>query len=706
MKIFYLLFLVNLCSIAQINKLKIVTINVWTGLDFQGTFKIGEYEPDERREARFSLLLEQLKIIKPDIIFLQEANPVSKYSSRLADSLDFDEIHQVCNAGIKLGPVGIPVNLKYGNVILANKNLQLQYFDTRKLGGGFGLFGDAAAFHFNESNFALVGKILVGNTPVYVINVHLSDVVPEDSVLKSEFETYCKENLITEKEIKDIYLEWDNNIERRNYELENIKEYLTSLPSNIPLIIGGDFNTEPQIKELGSLIESNGLLDTHIKEFSADNYTWDPSNNENISYSTQNVDAEGKKLHGYNLLSTVYDLHPRRIDYIFLSKHFQKEDILSYKTVFSLGKNNINASDHFGVCSEVDLIRILNSAPKESDEINSQEDNTIEVLPIASYDTDAGFGYGAKAFLLNLLKKNESFDLTLFNSTRGERWYRFVFSVPDFELRQQKIYPFAVDLTVDYDKYIKNNFFGVGNKSSRTDKEIYTKEPLELGLNFGRGFTKNIITQLGLKYKTVKNYNYSDSSKLLHTGSLLSSSKVKFISFNFAFRYDTRNSFLNPSSGLVLSTEAEYSPLTGFTNVSFSRYAGWVQYYSTLGYPKITLALKTGMQFLTGEDLPVQVLIPIGGNNTLRGFPQDRFLDKISAIFNAELRIPVYWRFGVILGIDAGKVWHSAEEIDLKNWAYNPVAGLRFHMYTFIIRLDIGISKESAGIYLNFGQIF
>jgi hypothetical protein len=191
------------------------------------------------------------------------------------------------------------------------------------------------------------------------------------------------------------------------------------------------------------------------------------------------------------LLSTIYDLHPRRIDYIFLSKHFQKEDILSYKIVFTLGKNNIHASDHFGVCSEVELSRILNSAPKEFDEVNSPEDNTIELLPIASYDTDVGFAYGAKAFLLNLLKQNESFDLTLFNSTKGERWYRFVFSIPDFELRQQKIYPLAVDVMVDYDKYIKNNFFGTGNKSVFKDKEEYTKEPFELGLNLSSGFTKN-----------------------------------------------------------------------------------------------------------------------------------------------------------------------------------------------------------------------
>jgi hypothetical protein len=77
-----------------------------------------------------------------------------------------------------------------------------------------------------------------------------------------------------------------------------------------------------------------------------------------------------------------------------------------------------------------------------------------EVFPIVNYDSDAGFGYGAKAFLFNQLEMNESFDLILYNSTKGERWYRFVFSIMDMQRRQGKEYPLALDLIIDYDKRI------------------------------------------------------------------------------------------------------------------------------------------------------------------------------------------------------------------------------------------------------------
>jgi hemolysin activation/secretion protein len=118
------------------------------------------------------------------------------------------------------------------------------------------------------------------------------------------------------------------------------------------------------------------------------------------------------------------------------------------------------------------------------------------------------------------------------------------------------------------------------------------------------------------------------------------------------------------------------------------------------------LALRFGIQSLGGEDLPVQVLLPVGGNNTLRGYPQDRFLGKTSAVFNAELRFPILWRIGGVVGFDAGKVWNSLGEIDLTRWATNPTIGLRLYMKHFLVRFDIGFGKNSTGMYFNFGHIF
>jgi len=125
-----------------------------------------------------------------------------------------------------------------------------------------------------------------------------------------------------------------------------------------------------------------------------------------------------------------------------------------------------------------------------------------------------------------------------------------------------------------------------------------------------------------------------------------------------------------------------------------------------LFYPKTVFALRFRGQNLFGEGLPVQALFPLGGNQTLRGSPQDRYLDKSFLLLNAEVRFPIVWRLGGVVGWDAGKVWPSLGRFDLKGWASNPTFGLRLAMRTFIVRLDVGLGKDSTGVYFNFGQLF
>jgi outer membrane protein assembly factor BamA len=342
----------------------------------------------------------------------------------------------------------------------------------------------------------------------------------------------------------------------------------------------------------------------------------------------------------------------------------------------------------------------------EADSADSREQPIIEPFPILSYDTDAGFGYGVKVVFRNQLGFRESFDLTLFNSTKGERWYRLVASLPDAEMRQGTSYPIALDLTVDYDKWINNSFFGVGSDAPFDQREFYTKEPLDLSLTVSRGFSPALIAGAGVRFRAVRNFGFSDTSRLATLPPELNAGRVSYTSLFVSARYDTRNSTIGPTKGLVLQGDMEVAP--GFLpgNISFARYGLTVQHYRPVIWTSTTFALRGMLQCLSGDDLPVQVLLPIGGNATLRGFTQDRYLDCVSAVLNAELRFPVYRRLGGLLGVDAGKVWHTLGALDLTNWAVNPTIGLRFTMETFVVRVDVGLGREITGFYFNFGQLF
>jgi|SRR5690554_1907284 len=331
--------------------------------------------------------------------------------------------------------------------------------------------------------------------------------------------------------------------------------------------------------------------------------------------------------------------------------------------------------------------------------------SNFEFFPIISYDSNTGLGYGLKVFLLGYLSEEESFDLILFNSTKGERWYRFKFSTPESRIRQGKKYDYAVDFILDYDKWIHYSFFGLGNNSLFEDEEVFTKTSFSIYGLVSKGFTNYFSVETGIKYGTILNSNYPVNG-LFHSLNKTSRGRAKLLSILINLSYDTRNDFYNPANGILLQTEYEISPEFKFTNTQFNRISVSASYFSSLIIENLILALRLNAQKISGSDIPVQCLLPLGGNNSLRGFTQDRFIDNGVLLFNTELRFPIYRRLGGIAGFDAGKVWSSLQKINLNNWAANPAIGLRFYMDNFVVRADVGFGPETTGLYFNFGHIF
>jgi outer membrane protein assembly factor BamA len=325
-----------------------------------------------------------------------------------------------------------------------------------------------------------------------------------------------------------------------------------------------------------------------------------------------------------------------------------------------------------------------------------------EAFPILTYDTDAGFGYGLKGYLRNIFAKKESYDIILYNSTKGERWYRFQFSYPDYEIRQGTDYGYAIDITADYDKWISYYFYGIGNNSYYDNRKIYTREPLELSFIISRTLTTSLILQAGLKFTSVK---YTDFPKvLLPSGEF--HNRVEKFSLLINALYDTRNSIINPSGGMSLSAGFETAPSFYSPGTKLSKAALTLQSYHKIIVNELILAERITLQELIGNNIPVQFLLPIGGNQSLRGYPQDRYLDKSFSLINAELRFLIWWRFGGIAGIDAGRVFSSLGRFSFADWRISPAAGLRFYMDNFIVRADFGFSDETIGFYFNFGHLF
>jgi endonuclease/exonuclease/phosphatase family metal-dependent hydrolase len=704
--------------------LRVLTINVWSGLDYRGTLRFGVLETAAHREARYRSLLAQIRALAPDVIFLQEVNPAAGFSTRLAHDLDYASTHQVCIGGIKFGPLGIPTNCKEGNAILARRELRLQKMADWKLSGSFGVFGDPLTVHFDEAIFAEPARISIGDQPVSLVNVHLVAVPPDDPALVAAWTDLRARGEVSEPSYREALDAWRRGLARQDGEMRRLAREISKLPATIPLIVGGDFNTPPDRPGLGEFMRATGLHDTRDDLYDGPfvggppRYSWDTTRNANARVSAAGFDQAGERLTAYERLCALADSFPRRIDYVFLGSQFRSEDSGQGRIVLDGEPDGVFASDHFGVVADILLDHALQSAPREPARLVRLERKVLDPFPLANYDSDTGFGYGAKLFLLNTRGANESLDLTFFHSTKGERWYRVVLSCPDPELRQGKVYPLAVDLVADYDKYINANFFGIGSGALYAERETYTREPLDVSLTLSRGFSPRVVGQAGVRSKTVRNSGFSEESRLRDLPPARNAGRVTYVSVLSNGRWDSRDSYINPSRGLVLQGEVEGTlpsmgarPTKGarraaFGNVSFARTAVWVQHYAVVCYPRTVLALRGGLQRLFGDHLPVQVLLPLGGNGSLRGSSQDRLLGQATAIANAELRLPIAGRLGGVLGWDAGKAWANPSSVDLRGWTANPTIGLRLSLRTFVVRCDVGFGKETTGLYLNFGQLF
>ena len=209
-----------------------------------------------------------------------------------------------------------------------------------------------------------------------------------------------------------------------------------------------------------------------------------------------------------------------------------------------------------------------------------------------------------------------------------------------------------------------------------------------------------------MKYRSVNTSNFEPGSKFYSLTNPRNRGTVKYIALTLSFRFDSRDSYINPSGGSVVQLSSELAPGIGKSFLPWSNAGFWLQNYTTLFYPKTVLAVRYGMQSAFANDLPVQLLLPLGGDRTLRGSVQDRYLSKMQAVATAELRFPIFWRFGGVLGIDAGKAFDDISRFTLTNWNSNLTAGLRFYFDTFIVRADLGFGNETTGFFLNFGHVF
>jgi endonuclease/exonuclease/phosphatase family metal-dependent hydrolase len=324
---------------AETQNLRILTINVWAGLDYKGSLRMGEYQSSETRDRRTRILLEHLRELNPDVIAVNEANKLPRYARRLAGELGYDRIHHVGLGGLRAGPLGLPLNLREGDVILARKSLRLESAGRRQLSGG--PVGNFFTFHFADATQVIGGRISVGGRELYIFNTHWHASPFPTTEYFQRLERRRAAGLIDAERLEQLTAE---AVEGRKWRLEEARktvEFIDRVAGRAPVILAGDFNSLEGSDEV-ALLKAAGFRDAYAEAGEAPGFTWDGRVNANIQLQKQTFPED-------------FWLEPKqqRIDYIFFRGSGLK--VITARVVLDSPHGGLYPSDHFGVMADFQL---------------------------------------------------------------------------------------------------------------------------------------------------------------------------------------------------------------------------------------------------------------------------------------------------------------------------------------------------------------
>ncbi len=330
-----------------------LTINAWSGLNYRGVWRMGCHETAARREERYRALVAEIMARRPDVIAVNEANPLPGYARRLAGDTGYDCIWHMGVSGIRLGRIGIPVNLREGDMILAKPGLSLRMLGRRKLYGP-GFVSNGASIHTGDLTQVLLGSIAVSGERINIAATHLHLAMPHNAASLLSMGEMCGRQRYSRRAIEEAFVRLQREHEARMKECDRLIRWLrSSVPPESPLLLMGDFNAEPDSLLMRKILDA-GFHDAFRAAENTPGHTWDAENNSHIRrYYVPRVQEPHEDLYRHALEG--YELKSRRIDYILCNGLISESSVLGCGLCLNSEEYGVQPSDHFGVFARIAL---------------------------------------------------------------------------------------------------------------------------------------------------------------------------------------------------------------------------------------------------------------------------------------------------------------------------------------------------------------
>lgn len=318
--------------------LKVASLNSWHGLNGQGSLLFGQLESRTERIARLERQIACLKSLNPDVVLLQEVNPLPFRAHWYAQKLGMRVEYVACNSGIKLG-WGPPGNLNEGLAILFPSHWKYEFLGRKQLSGTFRLSPlrvsaiahPFLSFQTHESRVATAIRLTLpeerrvagyngrNTVLIAVAHLHVSHAQTEEN--EQIVARALAEGRISQEEEKKIRRHFRAANTRRMTEADQLLSWLEALKKpDEPALVAGDFNCIPQSSPYNAIIR-RGWRDLWTEaghsENKLDAATWDAPRNSLTQRVKKFQHLSGQGNERIAQILNEADTVPRRIDYMF-----------------------------------------------------------------------------------------------------------------------------------------------------------------------------------------------------------------------------------------------------------------------------------------------------------------------------------------------------------------------------------------------------
>ncbi len=264
---------------------------------------------------------------------------------------------------------------------------------------------------------------------------------------------------------------------------------------------------------------------------------------------------------------------------------------------------------------------------------------------------------------------------------------------------------YRLESEIKFEKY-PNKFFGIGSSSREADEEIYTSKSINLRLSVLKKLVKGFYIGLGYHFMDWE-IPLVEADGQLASGTIPGSDRGTISGLSLILNRDTRDHLFSPMKGDFFKFDARFYPQFLGSTFEFTAFTLDLRKYFTL-FTSHVFAVQSLVKIQTGT-VPFLNLAQMGGQYTMRGYFEGRYRDTNLLVFQAEYRVPVVWRLGVVGFAGFGNVAERFSQLDLGRLKSSYGFGIRYlfsKTEKIQLRFDIGFGEGSSGFYASIYEAF